>query len=161
MKDVVVFDLDGTIADITHRLHFVQTPKPRWDKFFAECINDKPNKWCHDLAACMAATGHQIVVVSARSRIVLNETEEWFKKYWSDVPHQLNLIRAVNDTSPDHGIKQAWLDSSGLKDRILFVVDDRTRVVEMWRSNGLTCLQCAVWEEYKRPKKPADSHPAK
>jgi hypothetical protein len=29
------------------------------------------------------------------------------------------------------------------KDKILFVVEDRSRVVEMWRSEGLTCLQCA------------------
>jgi hypothetical protein len=32
------------------------------------------------------------------------------------------------------------------KDKILFVVADRSRVVEMWRSEGLVCLQCAPGE---------------
>ena len=36
----------------------------------------------------------------------------------------------------------AGLDRS----RILFVVEDRSRVVEMWRSEGLACLQCAPGE---------------
>ena len=37
--------------------------------------------------------------------------------------------------------------------RVLFVVDDRQRVVDMWRAEGITCLQCEAWPEYKRPKK--------
>jgi hypothetical protein len=32
------------------------------------------------------------------------------------------------------------------KSKILFVVEDRNRVVEMWRSEGLVCLQCAPGE---------------
>jgi len=30
--------------------------------------------------------------------------------------------------------------------KILFVVEDRSRVVEMWRGEGLVCLQCAPGE---------------
>ena len=30
--------------------------------------------------------------------------------------------------------------------RVLFVVEDRSRVVEMWRAEGLVCLQCAPGE---------------
>jgi hypothetical protein len=29
------------------------------------------------------------------------------------------------------------------KSNILYAVDDRQRVVDMWRSNGITCLQVA------------------
>jgi hypothetical protein len=27
--------------------------------------------------------------------------------------------------------------------RVLFIVEDRTSVVEMWRAQGFVCLQCA------------------
>jgi hypothetical protein len=32
------------------------------------------------------------------------------------------------------------------KRKVLFVVEDRNRVVEMWRKEGLVCLQCAPGE---------------
>lgn len=35
-----------------------------------------------------------------------------------------------------------------IKDKfdVLFVIDDRKSVVDMWRRNGLVCLQCAEGE---------------
>lgn len=44
MKPLYIFDLDGTLADLTHRLHFLEnkTDKRRWDKFHAACSKDKP-----------------------------------------------------------------------------------------------------------------------
>lgn len=155
-KNIILFDLDGTIADITHRLKYVQTPIPDWERFFKECVNDVPNEWAWALALAMAGMGKKIVVVSARSQVVLSETQEWFAKHWKDIPHELNLIRPDKDYTPDDKLKLAWLNASGIKDRILFVVDDRQRVVDMWRANGLTCLQCNSWPEYKRPKKCCD-----
>jgi hypothetical protein len=152
-KDIVVFDLDGTVADITHRLHLVQTGTPNWPRFFKECVNDVPKEWALFLALGMAAIGKKIVVVSARSQEVQKETEEWFAKHWKDIPYELNLIRPQGDYTPDDDMKRAWLNASGIKDRILFIVDDRTRVVDMWRAEGLTCLQCDRWEEFKRPRK--------
>ena len=151
MKDTIVFDLDGTIADVQHRVHLVQRPKPDWRGFHKSCSADKVNVWCLELAKSMAAAGYKIVVVSARSREAEPETIEWFARHWDTAGfnYALNLIRAEGDYTPDQILKKAWLDSSGLKERIQFVVDDRTRVVDMWRENGLTCLQCARWEEYK------------
>jgi|TARA_R110000823_G_scaffold205986_1_gene336775 hypothetical protein len=48
---------------------------------------------------------------------------------------------------PDYEIKQGMLDgilNHVSKENILYAVDDRQQVVDMWRSNGITCLQCAV-----------------
>jgi phosphoglycolate phosphatase-like HAD superfamily hydrolase len=38
----VIFDLDGTLADLTHRLHYVKNGNRNWDKFFEECDKDLP-----------------------------------------------------------------------------------------------------------------------
>ncbi|MEK7858147.1 MAG: hypothetical protein AAB320_03315 [Elusimicrobiota bacterium] len=153
-KDTIVFDLDGTIADIAHRVHLVKRPRPDWPRFFKSCSGDKVNAWCLELAKAMAAAGYKIVVVSARSREAAQETKDWFAQHWDPAgfKYSVELIRAQGDSTPDQILKQAWLNTSGLLDRILFVVDDRTRVVDMWRANGLTCLQCDRWEEFKTPK---------
>lgn len=39
----VIFDLDGTIADINHRTHFVRGGNKDWESFFAGCVADVPN----------------------------------------------------------------------------------------------------------------------
>ena len=51
------------------------------------------------------------------------------------------LLRRSNDRR-DTGVKRELLATLD-KSKILFVVEDRSRVVEMWRSEGLVCLQCA------------------
>ena len=59
----------------------------------------------------------------------------------------LYLLRGEHDKfTPDQDLKRTWLNQFGKED-ILFVVDDRQKVVDMWREEGLTCLQCADWEE--------------
>ena len=45
---------------------------------------------------------------------------------------------------PDDKLKQMWLDQLFTdKSDIVCVFDDRQKVVDMWRSHGLTCMQVA------------------
>ena len=67
---------------------------------------------------------------------------------------ELHLVRKDRDYTPDYELKLSWLRAYPDKDKILFVIDDRQRCVDAWRAEGLVCLQCASWEEYKRPKNP-------
>ena len=55
------------------------------------------------------------------------------------------LLRKDNDRRSDTEVKRDLLGTID-KSKILFVVEDRSRVVEMWRSEGLVCLQCAPGE---------------
>ena len=49
MKKVVIFDVDGTIADVEHRRHFVNGNND-WDSFRKETVNDTPVQWVCDIA---------------------------------------------------------------------------------------------------------------
>lgn len=147
--DTVAVDLDGTLANIDHRTHLVQRPNPDWDRFFAECVNDKLNVWCAELMKAMGALGYNVVIVSARSRIAQKDTIDWLTKNGVQY-NDLYMLRPAGDTTPDTVLKKRWLDQYG-KERILFVVDDRQKVVDAWRAEGVTCLQCYAWPEYKRP----------
>ena len=42
-RPLYIFDLDGTLALIEHRLHFIQGPEKDWRGFFAAVGDDKPN----------------------------------------------------------------------------------------------------------------------
>ncbi len=153
MKKSVIVDLDGTLADIEHRVGLVNCEHPNWPRFFRECVNDTPKQWCVDLMVTMGKAGYPVRIVSARSREVQAETIAWLAKIdWQGVDVQLEMLRAEKDSTQDEKLKKEWLDRFG-KENILFVVDDRQRVVDMWRANGVTCLQCHFWPEYVRPKK--------
>ena len=147
--DTVVVDLDGTLADVSHRLSYVRSRPPDWPAFFARVSNDRLNAWCRDLIRALTPA-YRIVIVSGRPMSTFDDTRAWLER--NHVPYDdLVLVRAINDHSPDQELKRAWLRSYG-KERILFTVDDRQKVVNMWREEGVVCLQCAAWEEPDKTK---------
>lgn len=140
-RDIVIFDLDGTIADIEHRQHYVQGKKKKWRDFFAACIDDKPHEAVVIILQALYPL-FQIYIVSGRSDEVRTETEEWLAL--NEVPHHTLIMRNQGDHTPDNVLKISWV-TEGLipKDRILCVFDDRDKVVKMWRDAGITCFQVA------------------
>lgn len=162
MKDIVIFDLDGTLANIEHRLHHLRVPSgmheenikrnpPNWKSFFADCVNDTP---VHEVQMVYElfrlrqgrtdyAKLFEVWIASGRSDEVREQTEKWLCKHLIYMPHKL-LMRKAGDHQPDTALKRSWLlDGTIPKDRVLCVFDDRKSVVDMWRSEGLKCFQVA------------------
>lgn len=148
---VVVIDLDGTLANLDHRLPFVKQEKPDWDAFYAACTHDTINAWCYHLIRALVGNGNAVKIVSARSKQVEDKTKAWLKAQYIPEAVELIMLREEGDYTPDDDLKMKWLSQQN-KAEILFVVDDRQRVVDMWRKEGLVCLQCYAWSEWK-PKK--------
>lgn len=135
-----VFDIDGTLANCDHRRYFVTDAHPNWDAFYSACDLDTPNEWCVELIRAMSLAGYLIALVSGRRQECEEKTLAWLARY--SIPYnQLFLLRPDKDYTPDTILKKAWLDKYG-KEKILFVVDDRPKVVRMWRSEGLSVLDC-------------------
>jgi predicted kinase len=141
----VIFDLDGTLADITHRLHHVKDGNRRWDKFFEECDKDLPIQSVIDLYNNLIGK-YRIAIVSGRSETVRIKTEDWLIQ--NGIKEFQLWMRKTGDYRKDFIIKEEFLDELiSLHHNIAFVIDDRPSVVAMWRKRGLTCLQCAEWDE--------------
>jgi len=152
MKDSwVIFDLDGTLANIEERrkLSTKDNGKMDWDKFFdPENIKlDKPNPAVIKMAQVLAESGHMIAILSGRSKGTQLTTKSWLNR--NNVPYHIIKMRPTSKEwmyMPDDELKQHWLDDlfpGDIRDRIVAVFDDRQKVVDMWRKNGLTCMQVA------------------
>lgn len=140
MRTIIV-DLDGTLADVRHRLHHINVKgRKDWDRFFDAMPEDPVNEWCLTLVKAMAKEGYRIAIVSGRPDTHLSQVREWLARY--EVPHDDLYLRSGGDRRPDTVVKREILHRYFSKDDILFVTDDRTSVVAMWRSEGLVCLQC-------------------
>lgn len=143
----VICDLDGTLFNVDHRLHYLE--KKDWDGFFTAVKDDTPNEWCVELLKGMAEQGHEVVFVTGRNEKVRAETIESIHKCldWSPAYIDEHLfMRHEKDRSPDYDLKAA-IHAAFLHDRdILFVVEDRKQVVNMWRSKGYVVLHCEEGE---------------
>lgn len=138
----VVFDLDGTLADIRPRRQILHQDPKNWEGFFAGMASDSPNHSIVELFQSLAATGRYImVVVTGRPERYREVSARWLEMHGLEVESM--LMRRDGDRREDHIVKLEILHAirtSGLE--IAFAVDDRESVVRMWRDNGVTCLQC-------------------
>ena len=143
-RKTIIFDIDGTLADIWHRRKFLDQETPDWKSFNDGMGDDTPNIPVVELYKILWDSGkYDIVITSGRSEKDRKITEQWF--VWNEIPFERLEMRADGDSRADHLIKEEILLK--LQDEgkdILFVVDDRQQVVDMWRRNGVTCLQCDI-----------------
>jgi phosphoglycolate phosphatase-like HAD superfamily hydrolase len=137
-----VFDIDGTLADCTHRLHHIQKQPKDWRSFFAECSADKPIQHMIGVATALSAIGAQIVYVSGRSDECRVQTVAWLDSH--ELPYGPVYMRRSGDHRDDDILKielLADLRADGFEPIMAF--DDRSRVVAAWRNAGIPCAQVA------------------
>lgn len=130
--EAIIVDIDGTVA-----LHTNRRP---YDA--AKCSTDTPNKKIVDIVRDYAARGNHILFVSGREEKYKEVTQQWM--YKNSIPFHQMWMRPTSDFREDSIVKQEIYDMRIRgKYNVDFVLDDRNRVVDMWRRNGLTCLQVA------------------
>lgn len=155
---MIIFDLDGTLANCDHRRHFVErSEKPDWRAFFEACDKDTPIEptvlmWNNQISLGLMGV-HQIW--SGRCESTRQKTEKWLQDHLLCFKSTQLKMRPIGDYTPDHILKEQWLNErcSDLmeariegrmptKHDIQFVFDDRPKVVNMWRRRGLFVFDC-------------------
>lgn len=121
-----------------------------WDAFHAACVHDAPIPHTVRLFRALNTDDAEVRIWSGRMDTVRLQTTQWLGKhaiaYVSDDPRSTQLkMRKAKDYTPDDQLKERWLHAMSPEDRarLVMVFDDRTRVVEMWRRNGVVCAQVA------------------
>lgn len=135
---IVICDLDGTLADIQHRLHFVaQTPKD-WKGFFEAIPGDTLRQDVLEVLLRHEDDDREIFFVSGRSEEHRGVTEEWLERVLDGYRiHRTLFMRRTHDRRPDTEVKQDIYDAYFKGRDIVEVIDDRPRIIAMWKANGL------------------------
>lgn len=159
---VIVCDLDGTLANVEHRRHFVRPPepvevhahgiveienpppkfKPNWKAFFDGMVDDSVNEWCRAILRSLSDT-YRVVYATGRPADYKEYTQMWLSENALRFPGSELFMRLAGDFRRDDDVKEIILEFE-IKTRwdVLFVLDDRQQVVDMWRKHGYTVLQC-------------------
>lgn len=149
----VIFDIDGTLANCDHRLHHLDAEVKDWESFFAAQCDDAPIEaivWLNMMMDYCATDMHwedgpnafQILIVTARPEQYRDVTQVWLSQH--SIACKTLYMRKDGDYRPDNVVKAEILEqilADGYDPQL--VIDDRPQVVEMWRSFGITTLQCA------------------
>ena len=156
----VIFDIDGTLLDISHRLKFIkQTPKD-WKSFRDPKQKqwDEPRLEIIRIATALQDAGHQLIFASGRTESERSDTiislRSWFLlDGWTDIePYNIMVwddavmndvstspfyMRKNNDYRADTIVKGEMFDqmlADGYEPTLVF--DDRPSVIRMWRELG-------------------------
>ena len=77
---IYIVDIDGTVADLTHRLYFIQGEHKDWDAFYRACGGDTPIPEVIAVLKAIAAAGPMLVFATGRSEAVMGSTFNWLSE---------------------------------------------------------------------------------
>ena len=146
-----IFDIDGTLADCSHRVKHIQGKDKNWDKFFNKMEKDNPILPVINLLSTISYhTKNAVILITGRPEKYRDTTLWWLAKNVAhlDITGHYEefklLMRQDGDYRSDAIIKKEIYDKQikGTYD-VKGVFEDRKQVVDMWRSLGLTCFQVA------------------
>jgi predicted kinase len=127
----IISDIDGTLA------HFAGRSPYDYSKVSEDTVDDT----VRDIVANYEHS-HRVILMSGRPESCRQATEVWLNSnniYYDDL-----FMRPTGDSRNDAIIKQELFDEHVRNNyQVDFVLDDRDRVVNTWRSAGLKVLQVA------------------
>lgn len=139
-KECLIFDIDGTLSDIKHRKDHLT--KKDWFKFFSlmefDAVRVNVRNAFYNLYPPLPR-----ILVTGRHERYRTVTEKWLKQHeicgYSDL-----YMRGDSDYRKDYEVKKdIYFEKIEPFYDVKIILEDRTGVVEMWRSLGLECWQVA------------------
>lgn len=187
MQEVVIFDIDGTLANTSpDRIKFLKPKsgspveyngekfkfleelktkeniavlecehgifladknkvkfKPDYEAFNNSLEEDMPNSKVVEICRALSEN-YSILICTGRPEKFRERTELWLKNY--GIPYNQIWMRPNGSTESDAIVKKRMLDEIQRNCNVVAVFDDRDKVVNMWRENGILCCQVAKGE---------------
>jgi phosphoglycolate phosphatase-like HAD superfamily hydrolase len=138
---LAVFDIDGVLADVRHRLHFLQSRPQRWDAFFLAAERDPLlEEGARRLRT--AQTCHDVVYLTGRPERNRTLTRAWLARH--GLPTGPLHMRPDDDHRPARWVKRTTLRRLAHTRTIASVLDDDPAVVAVLTADGWP-VELATW----------------
>jgi beta-phosphoglucomutase-like phosphatase (HAD superfamily) len=137
-----VVDIDGVVADVRHRLAFLDRRPKDWDGFFDAAVRDPLLPEGEAAIAELAARGLTVVWVTGRPERCRRDTERWLREH--GLPGGELFMRGDGDRRPARQTKLETIRRLARVHPVAVVVDDDDAVVTTIRAAGFEVLQ-ATW----------------
>ena len=140
-RPLAVFDIDGVLADVRHRLRYVERKPKQWDAFFDAAIHDPP--LAHGVALAQeSAKQCEVVYVTGRPERCRTDTLAWFERH--GLPSGQLSMRRPRDFRPARVAKLELLRRLAADRTVAIVVDAAELVCAAYEGAGFRVLR-ARW----------------
>ena len=124
---ITVLDIDGVLADVHHRVHFIDSKPRQWDAFIKAASDDllipEGARIVHDAVNA----GYLVILVSGRPERIRKITIDWLQRH-RIVAAEL-YMRKSGDNRPAHVIKTETLRLLTKRFNIVQFVDNDPQVI--------------------------------
>jgi len=147
VDEVVVVDLDGTLADNRHRLSHIENEDKQWGKYLSKVQKDKPVQEVISKINDLSET-HKIVILTMRSDQTEEDTLKWLRK--NDVSFdELIMLPEGHWNVKDCEFKERKLKNM---ENPVIAFDDKERNCQMYKEKGLETYLVELKAEQKIKK---------
>ena len=154
----IVFDIDGVLADCSHRLKYIQGKNKDYEKFYSdeEIMKDKIIEAGRKIVDLYTMEDFyrptefygKIILLTGRSEICEETTRIWVSKnIFKDLSLYSIIMRPKNDWRPAHEVKESLIEKHIGFENILFAFDDDDQVNEMYKKHGVMCYKPNIVKE--------------
>jgi hypothetical protein len=140
-RPIAVVDIDGVLADVRHRLGYLDKRPKDWGGFFRAAPRDPPLTVGLETVRRLAEVC-EVVYLSGRPEHCRRDTEEWFRRH--GVPRGELYLRPRNDFRPAREVKVQVLRRLRRRAPVSVLVDDDPQVLAAARDAGFDVLP-ATW----------------
>lgn len=152
MRNAVIFDMDGTLANVSSIRHYLTSfdaTKRRvikyFDKFHYESVNVPTNTHVANAAQVAHMLGNDIIIVTARKHKWRNHTAMWLAL--NNIPSDAMFMRHNDDNRPDVSVKRDILSVIRKSWNIVGAWDDNPSIINLWKSENIPCNIVEGWEQ--------------
>jgi len=146
MRPLAVIDIDGVVADVSHRLHHLSSRPKDWGSFFAAAADDPPLEVGVRRVRELLAD-HEVVYLTGRPEWLRKDTERWLAA--QEITGSALHMRRRGDRRPARQTKAELLAELAHGREVRIVLDDDPEVVDALAAAGWP-VELATWLPHSR-----------
>lgn len=140
----MIFDMDGTLVDVSSLRDYVTGKKKDFDSFHRLSVDCPPIHWVANLAQSFHNEGYAIIQVTARSEKYRPHTSWWIAQH--RIPSHALYMRPDLDYRPDYEVKREIVDRIRQRYDVVHAFDDNPSIVKLWGEYAIPCTVVPGWE---------------
>jgi FMN phosphatase YigB (HAD superfamily) len=143
--EAVIFDVDGTLADVASIRHYVTGEERNFQKFHGAAALVHPHDEVAVLAASLKRAGYAILVVTSRKEEWRVLTATWLRKW--EIEYDQLYMRAQADGRADVEVKRDLLAIIRRTHRVILAVDDNPSIIALWNEERIPVVTWPGWPD--------------
>lgn len=138
----VIYDLDNTLADVSHLVEYLIGNATDYDLFHELAANAKPIDWVVCEMKKWSPT-HLSIVVTARQEKFRQITSDWMMD--NEIPYDELWMRPTGDVRSDYEFKKDALGHIQGMYEVVKAYDDNPHTLKLWLENGIPTTVVPGW----------------